>query len=232
MEDVDDSSLYFSPNDGNVIFCSAYDGWAFSVSDFARIYAERLEISQTDLEQVLWGDFYYNSKKKCAIAGAQEKAKKPMFVQFVLENIWSLYDIIAVRKDKQKLQTIAEKLGIKLQARDLRVTDPKAQIKTVLGQWLPIDRTVLEMVVHHVPAPNVISDERAERLLFPQNVELNSYSAETLLLKDEFKCCNSDSENIIVFVSKVYFYFYHSTNRLHLSLSSDGTCACVTTAAK
>uniref|UniRef100_A0A0A1X8Z3 Ribosome assembly protein 1 n=1 Tax=Zeugodacus cucurbitae TaxID=28588 RepID=A0A0A1X8Z3_ZEUCU len=203
LEDVDDSSLYFSPTDGNVIFCSAYDGWAFSVSDFARTYAERLEIPQADLEQVLWGDFFYNTKKKCAVPGAQEKAKKPMFVQFVLENIWSLYDIIAVRKDKEKLPIIAEKLGIKLQARDLRVADAKAQIKTVLGQWLPIDRTVLEMVVRHVPAPNVISDERAERLLFPQNVELNSYPAETLLLKEEFKCCNSDSENIIVFVSKM-----------------------------
>ncbi|XP_020715018.1 elongation factor-like GTPase 1 isoform X3 [Ceratitis capitata] len=203
LEDVDDSNLYFSPEAGNVIFCSAYDGWAFSVSDFAKTYAERLEMSQTELEQVLWGDYFYNAKKKCAILGAQEKAKKPMFVQFVLENIWSLYDIIAVRKDKEKLPIIAEKLGIKLQARDLRVADPKAQIKTVLGQWLPIDRTVLEMVVRHVPAPNVISDERAERLLFPQNVELSSYSKETLVLKDDFKNCNSDSTNVIVYVSKM-----------------------------
>lgn len=199
------------------------------MSDFARIYAERLEISQKDLEQLLWGDFYYNSKKKCAVPGAQEKAKKPMFVQFVLENIWSLYDIIAVRKDKEKLRSIAERLGIKLQGRDLRITDPKAQIKTLLGQWLPIDRTVLEMVVRHVPAPNVISDERAKRLLFPENVELNNYPEETLLLKDEFKCCNSGSKNIIVFVSKVccsfiftflqidFTYYYPQMTPVHVS---------------
>lgn len=100
---MDDSTLYFSPSAGNVVFCSAYDGWAFSIADFAKTYAERLEMSTNELEQYLWGDFYYNSKKKCGIAGAQEKAKKPMFVQFVLENIWSLYDIIAIRKDKEKL---------------------------------------------------------------------------------------------------------------------------------
>lgn len=103
LEDSDDSSLYFTPASGNVVFCSAYDGWAFGIRDFATTYAERLEMSVTDLEQVLWGDYYYNAKKKCAVNGAQEKAKKPMFVQFILENIWSLYDTIAVRKDKDKI---------------------------------------------------------------------------------------------------------------------------------
>ncbi|XP_061397973.1 elongation factor-like GTPase 1 [Musca vetustissima] len=203
LEDSDDSMLYFNPAAGNVVFCSAYDGWAFSVRDFAVTYAERLEMSANDLEQVLWGDYYYNAKKKCAAPGAQEKAKKPMFVQFILENIWSLYDIIAVRKDKEKIPIIAEKLGIKLQARDLRLADPKAQIKTVLGQWLPIDRTILEMVVKHVPPPNTISDERAQRLLYPENADISTYPPESLALKEDLKQCKSDSENIIVFVSKM-----------------------------
>ncbi len=29
LEDTDDSSLYFSPEQGNVIFASALDGWGF-----------------------------------------------------------------------------------------------------------------------------------------------------------------------------------------------------------
>lgn len=98
---------------------------------------------------------------------------------------------------------IAEKLGIKLQARDLRIGDSKAQIKAVLGQWLPIDRTILEMVVKHVPAPNNINDERAQRLLYPENVDLNTYPKESLALADDFKKCDAHSENIIVFVSKM-----------------------------
>ncbi|KAH8304044.1 hypothetical protein KR018_009471 [Drosophila ironensis] len=203
LEEVDDSELYFTPSTGNVIFCSAYDGWAFSVRDFAAMYAKRLEIETKDLEQVLWGDFYYNSKKKEALPGAQEKAKKPMFVQFVLENIWSLYDIIAIRKDKEKLPGIAEKLGLKLAARDLRLTDPKLQIKAVLGQWLPIDRSVLHMVVQHVPPPHKISDERAQRLLYPANVELNTLPEETLKLKQSFISCDASSSNVIAFVSKM-----------------------------
>ena len=29
MDDVDDSNLYFLPNEGNVVFASAIDGWGF-----------------------------------------------------------------------------------------------------------------------------------------------------------------------------------------------------------
>lgn len=29
LEEVDDSSLYFSPDQGNVVFASAVDGWGF-----------------------------------------------------------------------------------------------------------------------------------------------------------------------------------------------------------
>lgn len=101
------------------------------------------------------------------------------------------------------IAVIAEKLGIKLLARDLRAGDPKAQIKSVLGQWLPIDRSILEMVVKHVPPPNTISDERAQRLLYPENADINTYPPESLSLKEEFKRCKADSENIIVFVSKM-----------------------------
>lgn len=29
LDDIDDSNLYFSPEQGNVVFSSAIDGWAF-----------------------------------------------------------------------------------------------------------------------------------------------------------------------------------------------------------
>lgn len=103
LEESDDSNIYFSPDSGNVVFCSAVDGWAFVVSDFAKIYNKLLDVPVKKLETMLWGDFYFNSKAKKCVAGAQEKAKKPMFVQFILENIWNLYDLILVRKDKEKI---------------------------------------------------------------------------------------------------------------------------------
>jgi len=69
-----------------------------SVKDFAKVLSEKLGMSEAVLNKTLWGDFYYNSKTKRIMKGAQEKAKKPLFVQMVLENLWSVYDTIVTRK--------------------------------------------------------------------------------------------------------------------------------------
>lgn len=37
-------AAYFSPEKGNIVFCSALDCWSFRVSDFAEIFADKLEI--------------------------------------------------------------------------------------------------------------------------------------------------------------------------------------------
>jgi len=68
------------------------------ISDFARIFSQKLGYSQTVLNKTLWGDFYMNTKAKRIMRGAQEKAKKPLFVQVVLDNIWSVYESVVVRK--------------------------------------------------------------------------------------------------------------------------------------
>merc|ERR550519_2367992 len=41
LEEADDGNLYFSPEMGNVVFCSAVDGWAFSLNTFAKIYSKK-----------------------------------------------------------------------------------------------------------------------------------------------------------------------------------------------
>lgn len=203
LEDSDDSTIYFTPESGNVIFCSAVDGWAFRVRDFAETYAAKLNVTVDELEKVLWGDYYYNIKRQECVKGAQEKAKKPMFVQFILENIWSLYEMIAVRKDREKIPAIAEKLGVKLTARDLRQTDPKVHIQTIFSQWLPIERSVLEMVVRLCPHPGQITDEKATQLMCSLNQNFESLPAKTQALKSEFMASNAQSTTNIVFVSKM-----------------------------
>ena len=89
LEDKDDSNLYFMPEKNNVIFASALDGWAFTISSFSRVLAKKLKISKQTLSKTLWGDYYINMKQKMILKGAQNKAKKPLFVSMVLENLWS-----------------------------------------------------------------------------------------------------------------------------------------------
>lgn len=42
LENADDSDLYFAPEQGNVVFASALDNWAFRLEDFAKIYSGKL----------------------------------------------------------------------------------------------------------------------------------------------------------------------------------------------
>lgn len=56
--------MYFSPEKNNIIFCSALDGWGFSIQDFAKIFAQKLKCKEKTLQRFLYGDYYYNPKTK------------------------------------------------------------------------------------------------------------------------------------------------------------------------
>jgi len=46
--------LQFSPTRGNVLFASAAHGWAFDLSIFARLYAKKLGVRESLLQETLW----------------------------------------------------------------------------------------------------------------------------------------------------------------------------------
>lgn len=99
-EERDDSNLYFDPANGTVIFSSAIDGWAFRISRFAQLYAAKLGMSEANLNRCLWGDWFLDPKTKRVInrkkMEASGKKLKPLFVQFILENIWAVYDAVVL----------------------------------------------------------------------------------------------------------------------------------------
>jgi len=96
FEEKEDEDIYFAPERGNVLFASAIDGWAFRLGKFARLYADKLGIKEANLRRVLWGDWYLDPKTK-RVVGRNKlagRALKPMFVQFVLENVWRVYSTV------------------------------------------------------------------------------------------------------------------------------------------
>lgn len=62
QRDMLENEWTFSPEKGNVIFASAIDGWAFNVSDFARMWSPRIKVKPKLLREFLWGNFAYNQK--------------------------------------------------------------------------------------------------------------------------------------------------------------------------
>ena len=98
FQEKDDEDIYFAPEKGNVIFASAIDGWGFRVGKFAHLYAVKLGMKEANLRTVLWGDFYLDPKTKRVISYKHLKGRalKPLFVQFVLENLWAVYDAVVL----------------------------------------------------------------------------------------------------------------------------------------
>ena len=98
FNEQDDEDLYFAPERGNVIFASALDGWGFRTSKFAQLYAAKLGVREAKLRKVLWGDFYLDPKAKRVIShkNLRGRSLKPLFVQFILENIWAVYENVSI----------------------------------------------------------------------------------------------------------------------------------------
>lgn len=162
-------------------------------------------VKEEILRKVLWGDFYLNSKTKRFMKGAQEKAKKPLFVQVILDNLWNVYETVAMRNEKEKVPVICEKLGIKLTTRDLRHTDSRVQLQSLMVQWLPLSSTVLNMVCEKLPSPKEILPEKVEKLMCSRIRDFNSFFPETQKLKEDFLACDSSEDRpIIIFISKMY----------------------------
>ena len=144
-------------------------------------------------------------KEKKILKGANIKNKKPLFVQLVLDNIWSFYQTILDDKDKERLEKMIGTLGLKIPPRDLRSTDPKILLTAVMSTWLPLAVSVLSMVCDNLPSPSDIGLERSKKLMCPQTKKFEIMPDETKKLLASFIACSSDdSEPKIVFISKMF----------------------------
>ncbi|KAJ3116862.1 Cytoplasmic GTPase/eEF2-like protein (ribosomal biogenesis) [Physocladia obscura] len=206
LEDRDDEHLYFSPEKGNVVFASAIDGWAFRIDHFAALYTSKLGVKESSLKKVLWGDFYLDPKTKRAIGpkGLKGRLLKPFFVQFILDNLWAVYD--AVENDREKLEKIVKVLNLKIPPRDLKSKDPKPVLQTVMNHWLPLASTILKATVEIIPSPVEASKIRIPLLLktlaplSPLSGGSNQFSEE----ESAMIACDASSQHTIAYVSKMF----------------------------
>ncbi|GME76847.1 unnamed protein product [Ambrosiozyma monospora] len=165
----DDQDIYFSPEKNNVIFASAIDGWGFNIAQFSVIYEKKLGIHREKLQKCLWGDFYLDPKTKKVITskGLKGRNLKPLFVSFVLDSIWRVYDVALMNRDQEKLEKIVKSLNIKILPRDMRSKDTKQLINTIMGQWLPVSNSILLTVIDKLPSPLESQKQRIPHILDP-----------------------------------------------------------------
>lgn len=119
------------------------------------------------MEKYLWGDFHHNVKENIITDDASKKSNKPMFVQYILENIWGAYGLIACPQSAEIFAKIAEEVAVTLIESERQQTDTHVLMKTILSKWLPFKRTLIEAVgkmPDTVESSNSIS-RRAQQLI-------------------------------------------------------------------
>ncbi|KAK7407798.1 hypothetical protein VNO78_09887 [Psophocarpus tetragonolobus] len=205
LEDYDANEDVFQPQKGNVIFACALDGWGFGIPEFAEIYASKLGASVSALSRALWGPRYFNPKTKMIVgkkgAGAN---KKPMFVQFVLEPLWQVYQG-ALDGDRGLVDRVIKSFSLNVPPRELQNKDFKVLLQAVFSRWLPLSEAVLSMVVRSLPDPVTAQAFRISRLIPKRHLVEEPVAAEAELVRKAVEECDfRDETPCVAFVSKMF----------------------------
>ncbi|KAH7885095.1 P-loop containing nucleoside triphosphate hydrolase protein [Phlebopus sp. FC_14] len=205
FKEKDDEDIYFAPERGNVVFASAIDGWGFRVGKFAQLYSAKLGFKEANLRRVLWGDFYLDPKSKKVISykHLRGRALKPLFVQFVLENIWAVYDAVILNPNTEKVTKIVSALSLKILPRDLRSKDGRHLLSLIFGQWLSLSTCIIQSVIDVVPSPPIAQAIRLPRMLYPDTFD-QEIKPKNKLEQDLFVSNSSPDAIVIAYVSKMF----------------------------
>jgi len=149
------------PSKGSVGFGSGLHSWAFTLKQFAEIYAEKFGIDSEKLMNRLWGENFYNPATK-KWAKNQEEGFKRSFTMFVLDPIFKVFDAIMNFK-KEDTAKLLEKLHIQLKGDD-KEKEGKELLKVVMRTWLPAGDSLLQMIAIHLPSPVTAQRYRMEIL--------------------------------------------------------------------
>ncbi|KAI0632187.1 translation elongation factor 2 [Trametes polyzona] len=204
-QEKDDEDIYFAPERGNVVFASAIDGWGFRIGKFAHLYAVKLGIKEANLRTVLWGDFYLDPKTKRVISHKHLRGRslKPLFVQFVLDNIWAVYDAVVTNPNPDKVTKIITTLGLKVPPREQKSKDTRQLLSLIFSQWLPLSTCVIQTIVDIVPPPSAAQRIRIPKMLYPDIYE-TTIEPKSKLEEDLYSCNDAPDASIVALVSKMF----------------------------
>jgi len=151
---------------GTVAFGSGLHGWGFTTERFAKIYAGKMGVDKKKMMERLWGDTYFNAKKKTWTNVQQpEGCSEPLpraFCQFIMTPINQLMKAI-MNDDKDKYEKMMGSLGIVLKGDEKQLTG-KPLMKRTMQIWINAADTLLAMIVTKLPSPQVAQKYRVENL--------------------------------------------------------------------
>merc|ERR1712137_460239 len=154
------------PAKGTVAFGSGLHVWGFNIERFAKIYAAKMGVDKEKMMKRLWGDSFFNAKKKTWTNVMQPEgcteALPRAFCQFIMGPIAQLMRAI-MNDDKAKYEKMMTSLGITLKGDDKNLTG-KPLMKRTMQIWINAADTLLSMIVSKLPSPRAAQKYRVENL--------------------------------------------------------------------
>jgi len=156
-------------NNGSVGFGSGLHGWAFTLKQFAEMYASKFGVDIDKMMKKLWGENFFNAKTK-KWSKTKDNDNKRSFVMYVLDPIYMVFDaIMNFKKDEVakllgKLTTAGGKPVKEILKADELEMEGKPLMKCVMRNWLPAGEAMFQMIVIHLPSPVTAQKYRAELL--------------------------------------------------------------------
>jgi len=161
--------IQLNVNNGSVGFGSGLHGWAFTLKQFAEMYATKFGVDVDKMMNKLWGENFFNAKTK-KWSKTKDDDNKRSFCMYVLDPIYMVFDaIMNFKKDQteklmSKLTTAGGKLVKDVLKTEEKELDGKPLMKAVMRNWLPAGDAMFQMIVIHLPSPVTAQKYRAELL--------------------------------------------------------------------
>ncbi|RKF75150.1 Pre-mRNA-splicing factor cwf10 [Golovinomyces cichoracearum] len=161
--------LRLSPEKGNVMFACSSMRWCFTLQSFAKMYKDyypptnkaSCAIDSHEFARRLWGDIFFNPRKRTFSRKGLEESSKRSFVNFILEPIYKLYSNTISESPENLKQTLAN-LGIYLKPSQFK-TDAKVLLKIICGQFFGQSSGFVDMIIDHIPSPASAAKTKIER---------------------------------------------------------------------
>ncbi|KAG2310022.1 hypothetical protein Bca52824_021579 [Brassica carinata] len=151
------------PEKGTVAFSAGLHGWAFTLTNFAKMYASKFGVDEKKMMERLWGENFFDpATRKWSSKNTGSATCKRGFVQFCYEPIKQII-ATCMNDQKDKLWPMLSKLGVQMKS-DEKELMGKPLMKRVMQTWLPASTALLEMMIFHLPSPHTAQRYRVENL--------------------------------------------------------------------
>jgi elongation factor 2 len=135
------------PNNGTICFGSSKHGWCFTIPQVAKLFANKFDCEEHEICTQLWGEHYYDANTKSWTNTKEENKLGFEFVYDMLQDIRS-----ALKEGGSKLDIILSQLGITLTEQEKTTSNDRFHV--VMRKKFPLEETVFNTIVQHLPSPS------------------------------------------------------------------------------